>query len=199
VRHCNGLQGLEQVQDEDAASGLVPIVQKPIWRKNTAMPTRQSARPRSVHPEQLTAGVVTFRRSYYLSRQDQSEEASADDEAALIINATIEHITERHKRVLGEPIEIQLLCAQRYGRKSGSETSFFGSVGLRGRNRSALAYLPKGPFWELPKLINEGASLFLLEFSPLWRGHGDLMSLFIGHRKDIDCIQGGVLNCLSAN
>lgn len=136
-------------------------------------------------PEQLTARFVRFKRNYFISRHNTSSDALVDDEATLVIDAVIEEISPRHQHTAGLSMEIWLLCARVYADEPSSETRFFGSVTLRGKQRSALAYLPDKPFWNFPDLIREGASLFEFRFTPLIRGYGDLLSLFLGYPEDI--------------
>jgi len=143
----------------------------------------------AVSPEEMTAETRGFSLNYYLSRYGPGSEALVDDEAALIIDAVVDKISDRHRAHVGEPIEIMLLPAQRYPRNPASYLLFFGSVTMRGQQRSALAYLPSRPFWEMPSLIERGASLVQLHFEGLYRGHGDLTGSFIGHRDDLESLE----------
>src|SRR4051794_1003737 len=97
-------------------------------------------------PEELTARIVGVRQTYYISRADGRGATLVDDEAILKIEATIASISKRHRKHLGEPISISLIHAARYTGGKHDISRFFGSVPLRGGQRSALAYLPVEPF-----------------------------------------------------
>jgi hypothetical protein len=51
---------------------------------------------------------------------------------------------------------ISLLSARNYSVQKQTVSAFFGSLTLRGSQRSALADLPPKPFWELPAIISGG-------------------------------------------
>jgi hypothetical protein len=113
------------------------------------------------------------------------EGAFIDDEAELVIEAVIEAISPRHASHVGQPITIHLLHAQRYAAEAENTPSFFGSVTFRPGQRSVLAYLPQAPFWELPHMIETGASLLQLKFVQQNRGYGELLSIYLegGERR----------------
>jgi hypothetical protein len=104
----------------------------------------------------------------------------------LEIAATIEAISPSQKKHLGAEMDISLLSAQNYSRGSETASVFFGSLTLRGSRRSALAYLPPQPFWQLPALISEGANWLSLGWSEIHRGGADLMSVFLGDEADLE-------------
>ena len=85
-------------------------------------------------------------------------------------------------------MSISLIHANRYVGEGGASIPFFGSVNFRGSQRSALAYLPLEPFWRLPSLIERGAEIIRIEFSPMRHGFGELLNLWIGMKGDLDAI-----------
>jgi hypothetical protein len=147
--------------------------------------TKQAVR---VEPEEFTARVISFRQSYYISRSDGRGGSLIDDEAILEVEATIDAISERHRKHIGECISISLLNANRYTGERGDVSPFFGSVTFRGTQRSALAYLPAGPFATLPQLIERGADTVQVQFSALRHGWGELLNLWLGTRGDLEAM-----------
>jgi hypothetical protein len=143
----------------------------------SATPKRRRAK--YVPPEELRARILKVRRRYFISRSDDYEKPLIDDEAEIEIDAVIEDVPRRHRKHLGEEIKISLLSAKRYAPEDKAPTTFFGSVTMRGGQRSALAYLPSQPFWHVPALISEGAELLELTFTPARRGFAHLLSLHL--------------------
>lgn len=139
----------------------------------------KKARREFVEPEELRARILNVRRRCYISRSNDYENPLIDDEAEIEIEAAIEHISARHQKRLGETMSISLLAANRYAPEEGTPTYFFGSVTMRGDYRSALAYLPSPPFWEIPALIGHGALLIELTFTPMKQGFAHLLSLYV--------------------
>jgi hypothetical protein len=133
-------------------------------------------------PEELRARIRAVHRAYFISRSEVRGETFIDDEAGIELDAVIEHISTRHLKHLGQAITISLLSARRYAPEDRDPTAFFGSISLRGTERSALAYLPPRPFWHMPACIDDGAGLVELTFSPMLRGFADLVSLNITER-----------------
>ena len=131
------------------------------------------------------ARIHSCRSKYYISRNDlaRDEVCRIDDEAQLEIVATIEVITPAQRAHLGEQIFISLLAATKYAPEDRS-APFFGSVSLRGQQRSALAYLPSRPFWELPAIIRGGAGNICLGWTSMRRGYAELGSIFLGDDED---------------
>lgn len=150
--------------------------------------TKKRARAIREEPEELTARILKFSQNYFISRSARGDHAYIDDEAALEITGVITSIASRHKKHLNEPISFSLLHAVRYTGEVHELTPFFGSVTVRGQQRSALAYLPAEPFWRLPLLIERGANVVQVQFSPLRRGFGDMLSLFVGSETDLQLI-----------
>lgn len=104
-----------------------------------------------------------------------------DDEAMLELVLMIETTSTRYRKHIGQTLELTVLSAHRYDGQASNGSSFFGSVTLRGAQRSALAYLPSEPFWSLPQLVSGGARWVQLQFTPLGHGHGTLIGLYFGH------------------
>jgi hypothetical protein len=118
-------------------------------------------------------------RKYFISRTDGRVEAQIDDEAQLEITAMITAISLHHKKHLGWPMHISLLSAQIYTARERTTSAFFGSLTLRASQRSALAYLPPKPFWELPAMISEG--------SRIAAGHSDPDALLLRSTAALTC------------
>jgi hypothetical protein len=144
--------------------------------------TQSKRKAKRVEPEELCARVLSVQRRYFISRSDQDDKQFIDDEAQLEIEALIESISTRHRKHVGEPLYLSLLSAQRYAPEEKSPTSFFGSVSIRGNDRSALAYLPPQPFWALPDVIRDGSNVMELTFTPMHRGFAHLLSLYVAEK-----------------
>ena len=140
--------------------------------------------------------IDSFTRRYFISRSGVGADSLIDDEAQLEIEATIKAISPAHKKYLGQAMHVSLLSAQRYSGETQSVSAFFGSLTLRGSRRSALAYLPPKPFWELPAMIAGGARWLNLGWTSMHRGYADLTSLFVGDEADLqqygaECVRNG--------
>jgi hypothetical protein len=144
-------------------------------------PTRKR-KSKVVEPEELCARVLSVQRRYYISRSDLGDKRFIDDEAQLEIEAVIESISTRHRKHVGEPLNLSLLSAHRYEPEERRSTAFFGSVSIRGTDRSALAYLPPQPFWALPDVICDGSKVIELTFTPMHRGFAHLLSLYVAEK-----------------
>lgn len=140
---------------------------------------RKSKRAEYVPPEELRARILKVKRRYFISRSDDYEKPFIDDEAEIEIDGVIEDLPVKHRKHLGEAISISLLSAKRYAPEDKAPTTFFGSVTLRGSNRSALAYLPSMPFWLVPDLIRNGAELLELTYTPMKQGFAHLLSVHV--------------------
>ena len=134
---------------------------------------------------EVWVSVVSYKRKYYISRTDIGPQGRIDDEAQLEIVATAEAITRAQKKHLGETMYISLLCAQGYSEERPTVSAFFASITLRGSQRTALAYLPPTPFWELPAVISQGATWLCLGWSSMHRGYADLTSVFVGDETEL--------------
>ena len=141
--------------------------------------------------------ITSYKRKYYISRSDVGAAWRTDDKAQLEVIATIEAISAAQKKHLGANMEISLLCAQDYSPESKGGPAFFGSVMLRGSQRSALAYLPPKPFWELPSIISEGSSWLCLGWSAIHRGWAELTSVFAGDSSDLDQLGSTCIRAIS--
>ena len=130
--------------------------------------------------------VAGYTRKYFITRTDVGAAARIDDEAQLEIAGTIEAISPAQKKHLGAAMHISLLSAQNYSAESKTVSAFFGSLTLRGSQRSALAYLPPKPFWELPAIISGGSYWLCLGWNSMRRGFADLTSVFVGDDADLE-------------
>lgn len=146
-----------------------------------------------VPPEEIIARIERHRLSYYLSRPDNLDPSGLGDEALLDIEALIEIASPRHSSQVGETIEITLACARSYRPEDATSQQnrpvLFG-VTLTRSQRSSLSYLPSEAFWPIPSLIKDGLYTHIeLRFSPLFRGHGDLLSIWFGKAPILDELQ----------
>lgn len=137
-----------------------------------------------VPPEEIVARIERHRLSYYLSRPDNLDPSGLGDEALLDIEAVIEMASPRHSSQIGETIEITLACARTYRPEDATSPQnrpvLFRVTLTRGQ-RSSLSYLPGEAFWPIPSLIKDGLYTHIeLRFSPLFRGQGDLLSIWFG-------------------
>lgn len=130
-------------------------------------------------PQELRARILKVRRRYFITRSEDYEKPFIDDEGEIQIEAVIEDVSGKHRKHLGEAISVTLLSARRYAPEDKAPATFFGSVTLRGSQRSVLAYLPSRPFWNVPALISDGAELLELTFTPMRRGFVDLLSVHV--------------------
>jgi hypothetical protein len=135
---------------------------------------------------EVWAKIFGSRSTYYISPVNGREESRIDDEAELELLTTIDAITVAQRKYIGEEMTISLLAAERYGGDESRAAPFFGSVNLRGSQRSALAYLPSTPFWQLPGLMADRDAWICIGWTHLRRGSGQLSSLFIGDEQDRD-------------
>jgi hypothetical protein len=88
-------------------------------------------------------------------------------------------------------MDISLLCAEDYSSTPSSVSAFFGSLTLRGSQRSALAYLPAMPVWEMPAMIAAGSTWLCLGWKVIHRGFADLNSVFAGDEADLEQLGAG--------
>ena len=146
-----------------------------------------------VPPEEILARIERHRLSYYLSRPYSLDPSGLGDEALLEIEAVIEMASTHHSSQVGETIEITLACARSYRPENATSQqnrpALFG-VTLTRSQRSSLSYLPSEAFWPIPSLIKDGLYTHIeLRFSPLFRGHGDLLSIWFGRAPILDELQ----------
>lgn len=149
--------------------------------RSQSMTKKRSVR---VETEELSIRLVSFRRNYFIARRGTGHATFADDEAILDIDGIIERAARRSARRVDHSISVRLLNSTRYAQNERRDCRFFGSITLRGQQRSALAYLPSEVFWGLPSLFGEGASVIQLTLEPLAGGYGDLVSLYIASPDD---------------
>lgn len=133
---------------------------------------------------EVWAKIISHRSKYYVSRRDPGDDCRIDDEAELEIVATIDAITPAFRKHLGQEMVISLLAAEKYGPNERDSSPFFGSVNLRGAQRSALAYLPSTPFWALPAMIRDRDAWVCIGWTLMKRGHAHVSSVFIGDAQD---------------
>src|SRR4051812_42078855 len=121
--------------------------------ERTMIRSKRSVRNTSADGE-VWAKIISHKSSYYICRhEDGSDEHGVADEAQLQIICMIDAITSGQRKHIGEQLIVSLVAAVKYDLKGHPSLPFFGSVSLRGSQRSALAYLPSKPFWALPNLI----------------------------------------------
>ena len=141
-----------------------------------------------IEPEEITVRVLSFRRTYFIGRLG-GPQSVIDDEATLDVDAVIEGTSNRHAKHVGQGMLVRLLHSECRSENSSKVSSFFGTVTLRGQQRSMLAYLPEQPFWALPELIESGADTIQCTFIPMSSGYGDLLSFYMGRRDELEVSQ----------
>lgn len=143
-------------------------------------------------PEELTAKIESFSQSYYVS-QSVGEGARLDDEAQIEISATIIDISKRHRRFLGEPIEISLLRARSFRRHEdtpAAERPFLLYMILRRDRCSCLGYIPSDVFWAIPDMLHTNAvSHIQASFEATRRGSGELLSIYLAPEAKLEPIR----------
>lgn len=145
-----------------------------------AKPSARSTAKPPVGRAEIWGRIHSVRRNYYISRSGLGEASRCDDEAVIELATTVEAVSPEYRKHLGQPFSVSLLSARTYSDDPAEPASFFGSVTLRGSQRSALAYLPPAPFWAAPTLIRDGASLICVGFEPMARGFASVTSIFLG-------------------
>jgi hypothetical protein len=145
-----------------------------------------------IAPEELTAKIESYCRTYYLA-QHSGESRRLEDEAQLEITATVIDISRRHRRFLGAPIEISLLTARSFNRSDertkSAETAFLCQMNLRKIGCSCLAYLPSDAFWALPDMLRSGAVTHIqITFEPTRHGSGTLQSIYLAPEMKLKTI-----------
>jgi hypothetical protein len=158
--------------------------EQPVERSDGMPQRRAGAEPDT--SGDVWVKVTGYTRKYFISRTDVSADGRIDDEAQLEIAGMIEATPPAQKKHLGAAMHISLLSAQNYSVEKQTVSAFFGSLTLRGSQRSALAYLPPKPFWELPVIISGGACWLCLGWNSMHRGFADLTSVFVGDEADLE-------------
>jgi hypothetical protein len=131
--------------------------------------------------------IVSLKRKYFISLAEPGDAGRTSDEAQLQIAGSIEAISPAQKKHVGSAMHVSLLCAQSYSSTdAAAATTLFGSLTLRGSQRSALAYLPPDPFWELHAIIESGSAWLCLGWASLSRGLGNLSSVYFGDDDDVE-------------
>jgi hypothetical protein len=128
--------------------------ERPVERSDGMPKRKPGAEPDSSGDVWLK--ISGYTRKYFISRTDVGADGRIDDEAQLEIAGTIKAISPAQKKHLGAAMLISLLSARNYSVQKQTVSAFFGSLTLRGSQRSALADLPPKPFWELPAIISGG-------------------------------------------
>lgn len=146
-----------------------------------------------IPPEELVARIERHRLSYYASQPAGREPVFMGDEALLDIEATIEKTSKRQNPQIGETIEITLACARTYkpGDLEGSQDRpMLFTVTLKETQRSSMSYFPSEAFWPIPCLIKDGSYTHVeLRFTPLKRGRGNLLGLWLGTIAGLEELQ----------
>ena len=146
---------------------------------------KRSARRTKENSGEVWARILSQKSKYYISQTElRDETCRIDDEAQLEIVAMIDAITPALRKHLGGELTVSLLAAEQYAPQAATAGRFFGSVNMRGSQRSALAYLPSQPFWALPALIAGGASYVCIGWNCMRQGYAELSSLFVGDAED---------------
>ena len=131
-------------------------------------------------PELLVARIESFTQSYYIA-QDRAQGLPTQDEALIDITAIIEDISKRHKKHLGQNIDIALACTRVFngdGPISVGDHTFLLLMNLGKDYRGCMAYLPSDAFWAIPRMIETGRVTHIeARFAPTRYGNGELLSL----------------------
>lgn len=132
-------------------------------------------------PELLVARIDHFEQTYYIA-EDRTHQVPVQDEALIEITGTIEDITRRHKKHLGQEIEITLGCAHSFSDDEPTvarDKPFLLMMNLRKNHRSCMAYLPNASFWAIPRMIETNRITHIeARFDPIRYGNGTLLSLY---------------------
>lgn len=131
-------------------------------------------------PELLVARIESFEQSYYIA-QDRARDPSVADEALINLTAIIEDISKRLKKHLGEKIEITLGCSNLVEGShpaAARDQPFLLMMNLRKDYRGCMVYMPRDPFWAIPRMIETGRVTHIeARFAPIRYGDGELLSL----------------------
>jgi hypothetical protein len=145
-----------------------------------------------IAPEELTAKILSFSQAYYVS-QRAGENARLDDEAQIEILGTITDISKRHRRFLGDSIEVSLLRARSFRRHEdnpATERPFLLNMDLRKGRCTCAGYIPADVFWALPEMLRMNAVTHVqVTFEPTTRGDGELLSIYIAPETKLEPIR----------
>lgn len=138
-------------------------------------------------PERLVATVSSISRSYFISDY-RSDDIGVDDEAITSVQGQILSISKRHRKHVGEHVDISLCCARRFDGTEGSGLGkpFLVGANLRKNQRSLMAYLPADAYRNLPELIASHVDFCIaVSFEPIRWGSATLLSLWFGSRAEL--------------
>jgi hypothetical protein len=131
-------------------------------------------------PDSLTARIETVAQSYFIAA-DGHAGSRVEDEAILNIKSVIEAIGPRHQRFLGQPLELDFICARSFAGKEPTpkaDKPVLHLLELRKDRRSLMVYLPSDAFWGLCRTISGGLITHVeASFSGLRYGTADLLSV----------------------
>jgi hypothetical protein len=137
-------------------------------------------------PEYLVATIDKIERTYFVSQEH--EHGFLDDEAIVDVTGTIEDISARHARFLGQPIAMTFACARRFKKDADhaeNEPVLF-PMNLRKTGCSFMAYLPADAFWTLPSMIDsEAVTCIEARFASVRYGSGELLSVYFATRSKL--------------
>lgn len=103
-------------------------------------------------PDSLTARIDTVAQTYFIAADGRTG-SRVEDEAILNITSVIESIGPRHQRFVGQPLEMDIICARSFARRELTPTAdkpMLLSLELRKDRRSVMVYLPGDAFWAYP-------------------------------------------------
>jgi hypothetical protein len=128
----------------------------------------------------LVATIETVEQTYYAS-QNREHGDWFDDEAILDITGKVEGISPRHKRHLGQKIEMSFVCSRRFEKDVAEPAGkpFLLSVNLKKDCCSFMAYLPADAFWALPSMIaSKAVTRIEAMFGEPHSGSADLIGVY---------------------
>jgi hypothetical protein len=131
-------------------------------------------------PDSLTVRIESVAQTYFIAA-DSHAGFRVEDEAILKIKSVIEAIGPRHQRFLGQPLEMDFICARSFASKEPTpkaDKPMLLPLELRKDRRSLMVYLPSDAFWGLSGMVSAGLiSHVEASFSGLRYGTADLLSV----------------------
>ncbi|HEX8511637.1 MAG TPA: hypothetical protein VF688_00870 [Allosphingosinicella sp.] len=131
-------------------------------------------------PDWLTARIEAVAQTYFIAA-DGHAGSRVEDEAILNIKSVIEAIGPRHQRFLGQPLEMDFICARSFASKvptPKADKPVLLPLELRKDRRSLMVYLPSDAFWGLSRMIPAGLITHVeASYSGLRYGTAELLSV----------------------
>jgi hypothetical protein len=136
-------------------------------------------------PDSLTARIETVAQTYFVA-VDGHAGSRVEDEAILNITSVIESIGPRHQRFVGQPLEMDVICARSFAGKEltpKADKPMLLPLELRKDRRSLMVYLPSDAFWGVSRMTSAGLITHVeASFSGLRYGTADLLSVHFSRK-----------------